>query len=82
MKVTKEFVSNFTVFNSKVGVLELPIYPEVISVVTEIPRETILEKRELCVFDSHSSFVARYETAEGDSFVFLRIYLESKRDLF
>ena len=54
MQVTKEFASNFTGFNSKVGLLELPIYPEVISVVTEIPRETILEK-ENYVFLTHTS---------------------------
>ena len=42
MQVTKEFVSNFTGFNSKVGVLELIIYLEVISVVIQIPKETIL----------------------------------------
>ena len=45
MQVTKEFASNFTGFNSKVGVLELPISPKVISIVTEIPRNTILKKR-------------------------------------
>jgi len=38
MQVTKEFALNFTGLNSKVGVLELPISPEVIYVVTEIPR--------------------------------------------
>jgi len=38
MQVTKEFAFNFTGFNSKVGMLELPIYLEVISIVTEIPR--------------------------------------------
>jgi len=38
MQVTKEFALNFTGLNSKVRVLELPISPEVIFVVTEIPR--------------------------------------------
>jgi len=38
MQVTKEFALNFTGLNSKVGVLELPIFPEVISTVTKIPR--------------------------------------------
>ena len=38
MQVTKEFAFNFTGLNLKVGVLELPISPEVISVVTKIPR--------------------------------------------
>jgi len=54
MQVTKEFASNFTGFISKIGVLELPIYPEVISVVTEIPRETILEKENF-VFLAHTA---------------------------
>ena len=38
MQVTREFALNFTGLNSKVGVLELPISPEVISTVTEIPK--------------------------------------------
>ena len=38
MQVTKEFALHFIGLNSKVGVLEFPISPEVISVVTEIPR--------------------------------------------
>jgi len=38
MQVTKEFALNFTGLNSKVGVLELPISLEVISVITKIPR--------------------------------------------
>jgi len=38
MQVTKEFAFNFKGLNSKVGVLELPISPEVISAVTKIPR--------------------------------------------
>lgn len=39
MQVTKEFAFNFRRLNSKFGVLELPISLEVISIVTEIPRE-------------------------------------------
>lgn len=38
MQVTREFALNFTGLTSKVGVLELPISPEVISAVTKIPR--------------------------------------------
>ena len=38
MQITKEFALNFTGLNSKVGMLESQISPEVISTVTEIPR--------------------------------------------
>lgn len=38
MQVTKGFAYNFTGLNSKVGVFELTISPEVISAVIEIPR--------------------------------------------
>lgn len=37
-QVTKEFALNFTGLNSKVGMLELHISPDMISTVTEIPR--------------------------------------------
>ena len=37
-QITKEFALNFTGLNSKVGMLELQVSPEVISTVTEIPR--------------------------------------------
>ena len=37
-QITKEFALNFTGLNSKVGILELQISPEVISTVTKIPR--------------------------------------------
>ena len=37
-QVTKEFATNFTGSNSRIGFLNLPISPEVISAVTEIPR--------------------------------------------
>lgn len=37
-QVTKEFALNFTGLHTKIGVLELPISLEVISLVTEIPR--------------------------------------------
>jgi len=36
--VTKEFALNFTGLNSKVGMLELQVSPDMISTVTEIPR--------------------------------------------
>ena len=36
--MTKEFAMNFTGLNSKVGMLELQVSPDVISTVTEIPR--------------------------------------------
>jgi len=39
MQVTKEFALNFTGLNSKVGVLEFPISPEVISTIIEILSE-------------------------------------------
>jgi len=38
VQVTIDFAFNFTSLNSRVGVLEIPISPEVISVVTKIPR--------------------------------------------
>lgn len=38
MQITKEFALNFTGLNSKVGMLELSISLEIISVVSEIPR--------------------------------------------
>jgi len=38
MQVNREFSLNFTGLNSKVGVLELPISLEVISIVIDIPR--------------------------------------------
>ena len=38
MQVTREFALNFTCSNTKVGVLDLQISPEIISLVTEIPR--------------------------------------------
>ena len=37
-QITKEFALNFTGLNSKVGMLELQVSPEVISTVTELPR--------------------------------------------
>ena len=37
-KITKEFSLNFIGLNSKVGMLELQVSPEVISTVIEIPR--------------------------------------------
>lgn len=37
-QVTKEFSLNFTGLNSKVGMLELQVSPDMISTVTEIPR--------------------------------------------
>lgn len=37
-QVTKEFALNFTGLNSKVGMLELWVSPEMIATVTEIPR--------------------------------------------
>jgi len=37
-QITKEFALNFTGLNSKVGMLEFQVSPEVISIVTEIPR--------------------------------------------
>jgi len=36
--VTKEFALNFTGLNSKVGMLELQVSPDMITTVTEIPR--------------------------------------------
>ena len=36
--MTKEFALNFTGLNSKVGMLELQVSPDMISTVTEIPR--------------------------------------------
>jgi len=38
MQITKEFALNFTGLNSKFGVLEFPITPEIISTVTAILR--------------------------------------------
>jgi len=37
-QVTKEFALIFTGLNSKVGMLELQVSPDIISIVTEIPR--------------------------------------------
>lgn len=37
-QVTKEFALNFAGLNSKVGMLELPVSPDMIAIVTEIPR--------------------------------------------
>ena len=37
-QITKEFSLNFTGLNSKVGMLKLQVSPEVISIVTDIPR--------------------------------------------
>jgi len=36
--VTKEFALNFTGLNSKIGMLELPVSPDMIATVTKIPR--------------------------------------------
>ena len=38
VQVTKDFAFNFAGLNSRVGVLEIPISPEVIYAVTDIPR--------------------------------------------
>ena len=36
--MTKEFALNFAGLDTKIGLLEFPIYPEVISLLTKIPR--------------------------------------------